>query len=110
MKSSEFITENGLTGDNTQRLRRLKSEVESGRQPVVMNTSATADASVYTMGDLEALGWMDKEYHTNRRGPRDSEDEEFDVDWTRHYFGPKPIRVQTLGSSKLRTISKGDSV
>jgi len=89
MKSSEFITEeivdeidDGIDsdmGDAEKRRVRLSKEIKAGNAPVVHNVSSTTDA-VYTMGDVEALGWMTKEYHTSRYG-----DEEEDVSWTRYY-------------------------
>jgi len=106
MKSSEFITEeivdeieDGVDSDmrDTEKRRaRLKAEIEAGYAPVVHNTSSTIDP-VYTMGDVEALGWMTKDYHTTSYGP----DEE-DTTWTRYYHreAPGPIRVKTFGGGE----------
>lgn len=77
-----------------KRQARLKAEVEAGRVPIVRNASSLSDDEVYTMGDLEALGWMDKDYHSEMMGPDD-----VNTTWTRYYHSdaPGPIRVNTSG-------------
>lgn len=104
MKSSEFIIENDAAqiskeidvdmSDRKQRLIKLKAEIEAGMAPIVHNVSGTTDP-VYTMGDVEALGWMTKDYHTTRMGPDD-----YDTTWTRYYHhdAPGPIRVKSGGN------------
>jgi len=99
MKSSEFITEDRVEDDmrdTGRRQARLQAEIKAGMMPVVHNVSSTTDP-VYTMGDVEELGWMTKEYHTTRYGP----DEE-DTTWTRYYHkeAPGPIRVKTMGGGE----------
>ena len=96
MKSKEFIIEDGLDGqtgdietdmnDSTRRRARLKAEIEAGMMPTVQNVSGTTDP-VYTMGDLEALGWMEKDYTHDSEGEVDG--------WNRYYShdAPGAIRV-----------------
>lgn len=82
-----------------QRQGLLKLEIESGHQPIIHNVSATS-RPVYTMGDLEALGWMTKSYTTDQSG---------DVTgWTRAYHGPKPVRVKTMGAKHLQVLNPGE--
>lgn len=95
MKSSEFITESDAEQiskeidadmrDTKKRQAKLKAEIEAGLAPVVHNVSSTTEP-VYTMGDVEALGWMTKEYYTVGRD---------DTSWARYYHhdAPGPIRV-----------------
>lgn len=102
MKSSEFIIESDATAinkdieaamrDPQKRRAKLKSEIEGGLAPIVHNVSSTTQP-VYTMGDVEALGWMTKEYYS--AGPDD-------VAWARYYHhdAPGPIRVQSGGRSE----------
>ena len=87
-----------LTEDSTatDRQARLKQEIEAGQSPTIHNGSLSKDASVYTMGDLEKLGWVDKNYTHDSGGEVDG--------WTRSYHGPKPIKVGK------RTIKSGDVV
>jgi len=103
MKSSEFITEeivdeidDGVDSDmrDTEKRRaRLRKEIAAGYAPVVHNVSSTVDP-VYTMGDVEALGWMTKDYSSTRSG---AGDDDYDVSWTRFYHrdAPGPIRVKS---------------
>lgn len=83
------------------RLKRLKAEVEAGKMPIIRDVSGTSD-NVFTMGDLENLGWMSKHYTTDPSGEVDG--------WTRDYFGPKPVRVQTSGATSLKTLNPGDTL
>jgi len=108
-KAKEYAM--GLDEDNvesdmqntTKRQARLKAEIEAGYAPVVHNTSSSAEP-VYTMGDVEALGWMTKDYHTERYGPDD-----YDTTWTRYYHreAPGPIRVQTSGGREPQVWQPG---
>jgi len=97
MKSSEFITEDVDSDmhDTKKRQARLKAEIEAGMMPTVHNASSASDP-IYTMGDVEALGWMTKDYHTERTGYDD-----YDTTWTRYYHreAPGPIRVHTTGGT-----------
>jgi len=95
MKSTEFIIEDevGQTIDAdmrepTRRQARLKAEIEAGLIPTVHNVSHTTNP-VYTMGDMQALGWMDKEYTHDSSGEVDG--------WNRYYShdAPGAIRVPT---------------
>ena len=75
-----------------KRQARLKAEIEAGMMPTVQNVSSTSDANAYTMGDVEALGWMTKDYHSYRTG---SDEDDYDTTWTRYYHreAPGAIRV-----------------
>ena len=84
-----------------RRQARLKAEIEAGFQPAVNNCSSSTKP-VYTMGDVEAIGWMYKEY------THDSTNEVSGV--VRHYFGPNPIKVLTHGAAKLRTLNPGEDL
>ena len=104
MKSSDFIIETDAQAisreidadmrDPKQRQQKLKQEIEAGLIPTVHNVSSTTDP-VYTMGDVEALGWMTKDYHTERTGHDD-----YDTTWTRYYHheAPGPIKVKAGGN------------
>ena len=85
--------------DEKTRQARLKAEVESGSMPVVHNVSYTTEP-VYTCGDLEDLGWMDKEYTHDHMGEVDG--------WTRAYFGPAPVKIHTTGAPEPRILKPGD--
>lgn len=89
--------------DPEKRRARLKAEIEAGMAPIVHNVSSTIEP-VYTLGDVEALGWMDKEYHTERIGPDD-----YETYWTRYYHhdAPGPIRVYTHGAKELELWEPG---
>lgn len=101
-KAKEYamgLDEDGIDDDMAdpeRRQARLKAEIEAGMVPTVHNVSATT-ASVYTMGDVEALGWLEKDYHTTQIG------DDYDVTWTRYYAAdaPGPIKVSTSGNIKV---------
>jgi len=93
------ILENDI---RTQRLNRLRQDVVSNKRPVIHNVSSTADASIYTMGDLENLGWMTKRYTHDMEGEVDG--------WERDYDGPNPIQIQTTGAGKLRVLCPGETI
>ncbi len=107
MKSIEFVinmnedTVNDDMADRSNSLARLKAEVEAGMMPTVYNVTSTTDP-VYTMGDLEALGWMEKEYTHDNEGEVDG--------WIRYYDGPKPVKVHTAGAPELRVLNPGGTV
>jgi hypothetical protein len=54
------------------------------------------------MGDLEDIGWMTKFYTHDAEGEVDG--------WTRCYYGPNPILVETLGSEVLQELENGDEL
>jgi hypothetical protein len=83
----------------TSRQAKLKAEIEAGQMPVVLNVSATADETEYTMNDLQAIGWMGKRYTHDSTGEVDG--------WERDYYGPNPIRVRSMGGSELRVLQPG---
>jgi len=72
--------------DTKKRQARLKAEIEAGMIPTVQNVSSTTDP-VYTMRDVEALGWMEQYYTHDSQGEVDG--------WNRHYSSRAPgaIRV-----------------
>lgn len=105
MRATEFIIEDDIddTIDSDMRNRnsrqaRLKAEVEAGLQPVVQNTTGSSEP-VYTMGDLQDLGWMEKEYTHDGDGEVDG--------WIRYYDGPGPVRVATHGAKSLEVLNPG---
>jgi len=103
MKSHEFINEHNTPVnmvDDTERLARLKSEIEAGWAPIVHNVSGTKEP-VFTMGDVQTLGWMTKEYETDYDGEV--------TGWKRYYHkeAPGPIRVKTQGESELEIWQPG---
>jgi hypothetical protein len=85
--------------DNNRRQARLKAEIEAGMMPTVHNASSSS-SPIYTMGDLEMLGWMDKEYTHDSSGEVDG--------WTRFYTGPKPIKVHTQGAKQLQVLNPNE--
>lgn len=87
--------------DPERRLKRLKAEIESGMMPTVHNASG-ASAPIYTLGDVEALGWMTKHYTHDSSGEVDG--------WERDYYGPKPFKLHTTGAPELRVIHPGDVI
>jgi hypothetical protein len=102
MKSSEFVTEDIIDtdmADRNKRLARLKAEVEAGMEPTIDNVSRSTSPT-YTMGDLEDLDWMEKEYTHDSEGEVDG--------WIRHYHGPKPVKVRTRGAESLRVLNPGE--
>lgn len=84
-----------------ERLENLKRAVESGCMPVVLNCSS-GPSDVFTLGDLEDLGWMTKRYTTDYSGEVDG--------WERDYFGPKPFTLQTWGALGNTVIKPGDTI
>ena len=80
-------------------LQQLKAEVESGNMPTVNNCSSCPG---YTMGDLEALGWMTKTYTHDDAGEVDG--------WTRDYSGPAPVMVQTQGAPHSQKLNPGETL
>lgn len=93
-----------IAADMTQapdRQARLKAEIEAGYMPTVENCSGSS-SPVYTMGDLQALGWMTKRYTHDSSGEVDG--------WERDYFGPNPFRVNTMGAKELRVVNPGEEV
>ena len=113
MKSSEFIIESDAENisreidadmrDPKRRQAKLKAEIEAGMMPIVHNVSSTTDP-VYTMGDMEQLGWMTKDYRTERTGP-----DEYDTYWLRYYHSDAPgaIRVQSGGPNSIEVWQPG---
>ena len=87
--------------DRDKRQARLKAEVEAGMMPTVHNSSGSSEP-VYTMGDLQDLGWMDKRYTHDSSGEVDG--------WERDYFGPKPVKVHTSGGTGLRMLNPGETL
>ena len=57
---------------------------------------------VYTMGDLQGLGWMDQEYTHDNEGEVDG--------WIRYYDGPAPVRVATHGAKELKVLNPGSKL
>ena len=101
MKSTEFIIEDEVDRtidadmrDPVRRQARLKAEIEAGMMPTVQNASGSS-SPVYTMGDVQALGWMDKEYTHDSAGEVDG--------WNRfyHHDAPGAIRVSTGGGQTV---------
>lgn len=82
----DFIDDEMRNSD--KRRARLQAEIAAGMTPLVHNVSSTS-SPVYTMGDLQSLGWMDKEYTHDSSGEVDG--------WNRYYSfdAPGPIRVPT---------------
>lgn len=69
--------------DKEKRLRRLKSLIDQGHKPAVYD--ATQAPGVFTFGDLEDLGYAEREnYHVVGGDPHD-------YYWV--YTGPKPIEL-----------------
>jgi len=104
MKSTEFIIEDevGQTIDSDmqdphRRQARLKAEIEAGMMPGVHNITSSS-SPVYTCGDVQALGWMDKEYTHDSEGEVDGWTRHYSGPKPRHYSGPKPIKILTHGA------------
>lgn len=97
--NESFVPEDNLSDD---RLATLKLDIEQGNLPTIYNASWVNDPSIWTMGDLENLGWMDKSYTHDSSGEVDG--------WTRHYTGPQPIMVKTKGSEKLEQLNPGETL
>jgi len=87
--------------DPKRRQARLKAEIEAGMIPAVHNASGSAKP-VYTCGDLEALGWMDKTYTHDSEGEVDG--------WEPEYFGPKPVKILTRGAPGPKVLKSGDII
>jgi len=101
MKSLKHIMEDVIDDDmrdTDKRRARLKAEVEAGMVPGIYNASSNADP-VYTMGDLEALGWMSQTYTHDSSGEVDG--------WERDYFGPKPVKILNR-AGRSRVLNPGD--
>jgi hypothetical protein len=90
-----------IMADPDKRQARLKAEIKIGMIPIVYNVTRTTDP-VYTMGDLEDLGWMDKEYTHDLEGEVDG--------WIRYYDGPGLIRVATDGAGKPQILKPGEKL
>ncbi len=84
------------------RQKQLKNDIIAGKIPIVENCSSCWPDYIYTMGDLQAIGWMTKQYTHDSSGEVDG--------WIRSYYGPNPVRVKTSGDKILRTIKSGDEV
>lgn len=84
------------------RLEMLKVMIESDKRPVVLNCSGCSDPSVFTLGDIEDLGWMDKRYTVDMSGEVDG--------WERDYYGPNPFMLYTGGASEMTEIKPGTTI
>jgi hypothetical protein len=84
-----------------QRRAELKELVELGCIPQVANCTAGAGDD-YTMGDLQALGWMTKTYTHDAEGEVDG--------WERYYTGPQAIYVDTCGAEELEMLMPGETL
>lgn len=88
--------------DEKKRLAKLKAEVEGGLMPIIHNASWGADRSVYYMGDVQNLGWMEKDYVSDPYG------DVGDIEW--FYTGPEPIRVETTGRKEPQVVQPNSVV
>lgn len=75
------------------RLKELKTKIENGEAPFIASCSYCSDKEVYTMGDLQDLGFTRKKYEYDNEGEVET------VDW--FYLGPSPITVATYNGTKL---------
>jgi|GEM_PF-5309479 len=88
--------------DTDPRLDQLAKQIKNGDMPVIYNASYVADQSIYTMGDLEELGWMTKRYTHDSSGEVDG--------WIRSYTGPQPVLVKTQGADQLQQLNPGETL
>lgn len=98
----EFINIVNEASNLNARQEKLKTEIVLGAKPVVYNASSVADENIYTMGDVERIGWMTKEYTHDASGEVDG--------WKRHYSGPKPIMVKTEGAAGLKQLNPHETL
>jgi hypothetical protein len=88
--------------DKQTRQEKLREMILNNEKPVVFNASGIINQETFTMGDLEDIGWMTKFYTHDAEGEVDG--------WTRCYYGPNPILVETLGSEELQELENGDEI
>lgn len=99
-KFNTLLTEGNVIAKERQ--DRLKAAIENNEVPEVYNASWT-NTDEYTLGDLEALGWMKKYYTHDSSGEVDG--------WTRDYLkhAPGSFKLITHGG-KARVINPGDEI
>ena len=79
----------------------LKSLIESGSCPIIVNASSGSSDEFY-WSDVQALGWASKRYTHDCSGEVDG--------WIRTYSGPNTIALQTYGAKELQIIHPGETI
>lgn len=85
-----------------ERQKKLKELIENNQTPIVHNCTWDSNLSVFTLGDLQQIGWMDKRYTHDFDGEIDG--------WIRTYFGPNPFKLYTCGAKELEIINPNDTI
>jgi len=88
--------------EKVDRLALLKKLVEENSHPIIQNCSSVSDSHLFTMNDLQELGWMFKSYTHDLSGEVDG--------WERFYSGPAPVLVKTIGSDRLEILKPGETL